>query len=135
MSISDTGAGQVPPSGGANNGGAQPQFRVLAQYIKDLSFENPNAPSSLVQRAGKPDINVHVDINARRLAGEQFETELRLNVDAKQEGQVQFVIDLLYGGLFLIQGVAPENLEPLLIECPRIIFRSRGGSSRTRGTR
>ena len=119
MSLSDTGP-DMPPGGGNSAG---PQFRVLVQYVKDLSFENPNAPSSLVQRPGKPDISVHVDLNARRLSGEQFETELKLAVESKQEGQVQFIVELVYAGLFLIQGVAAENLEPLLlIECPRIIF-------------
>lgn len=118
MTSTDTAA--APPAGGAPN---QPQFRVLAQYVKDLSFENPNAPSSLIQRPGKPDISVRVDINSRRLSGDQFETELRLQVEAKQDGQIQFIIDLVFAGLFLIQGVPVENLEPVLvIECPRLIF-------------
>ncbi len=76
MSVSDTGSNT--PAGGGNSAGQEPQFRVLVQYVKDLSFENPNAPSSLVQRPGKPEIGVHVDLNARRLSGEQFETELKL---------------------------------------------------------
>jgi len=121
MSVSDTGSNA--PAGNGNAAAQGPQFRVLVQYVKDLSFENPNAPSSLVQRPGKPEISVHVDLNARRLSGDQFETELRLAVESKQEGQVQFIVELVYGGLFLIQGVGDENLEPLLlIECPRIIF-------------
>jgi len=124
MAASDPGFGSTPPAGGSGPAGmTQPQFRVLAQYVKDLSFENPNAPSSLVQRPGKPDINIHVDLNARRLSGDQFESEISLSVDAKQDGQVQFIIELVYAGLFLIQGVSTENLEPLLlIECPRLIF-------------
>ena len=106
-----------------NSAGQGPQFRVLAQYVKDLSFENPNAPSALVQRPTKPEISVHVDLNARRLSGEQFETEIKLAVESKQEGQIQFIVELVYAGLFFIQGISPENLEPLLlIECPRIIF-------------
>lgn len=118
MTSTDTAA--APPAGGAPN---QPQFRVLAQYVKDLSFENPNAPSSLIQRPGKPDISVRVDINSRRLSGDQFETELRLQVEAKQDGQIQFIIDLAFAGLFFIQGVPVENLEPVLvIECPRLLF-------------
>lgn len=120
MTPSDTGTGPIPPN---SNGPVQPQFRVLAQYVKDLSFENPNAPSSLIQRPGKPEIEVRVDINSRRLSGDQFETELRLAVNAKQDGQVQFIIDLMFAGLFLVQGVATENLEPILvIECPRLLF-------------
>jgi len=118
MTSTDTAA--APPAGGAPN---QPQFRVLAQYVKDLSFENPNAPSSLIQRPGKPEISVRVDINSRRLSGDQFETELRLQVEAKQDGQIQFIIDLVFAGLFLVQGVPVENLEPVLvIECPRLLF-------------
>jgi preprotein translocase subunit SecB len=121
MTPSDAGAGPIPPAGGASV--PPPQFRVLAQYVKDLSFENPNAPSSLIQRPGKPEISVRADINSRRLSGDQFETELRLAVEAKQDAQVHFIIDLLYAGLFLIQGVPVENLEPILvIECPRLIF-------------
>jgi preprotein translocase subunit SecB len=121
MSASDTGS--APPAGAGNVAGQVPQFRVLAQYVKDLSFENPNAPSALIQRPAKPDISVHVDINARRLSGEQFESEIKLSVESKQEGQIQFIVELVFAGLFLIQGVATENLEPLLlIECPRIIF-------------
>lgn len=122
MSASDTGSGPVPPSGGSSP--PQPQFGVLAQYVKDFSFENPNAPSALIQRPNnRPEVNVHVDINARRLASDQFESELRLNIEAKLEGQVQYIIDLSYAGLFVIQGVSNENLEPiLLIECPRLIF-------------
>ena len=122
MSVSDTGS-TPPPPGSGNTAGQVAQFRVLAQYVKDLSFENPNAPSSLIQRPAKPDINVHVDINARRLSGEQFESEIKLAVESKLEGQIQFIVELLYAGLFLIQGIGQENLEPLLlIECPRIIF-------------
>jgi preprotein translocase subunit SecB len=121
MSVSDTGS--APPAGNGSSASQGPQFRVLAQYVKDLSFENPNAPSSLIQRPGKPEINVHVDINARRLSGEQFESEIKLGVESKQEGQIQFIVELVYAGLFLIQGIGDENLEPLLlIECPRIVF-------------
>ena len=111
------------------NTGDQPQtatpaqFRVLTQYIKDLSFENPMAPNSLIQKPGKPEIGVSVDINAKRIGDAQYETELRLGVEAKNEGQVQFIVDLLYAGLFHIQNIPEQNLEPLLlIECPRLLF-------------
>lgn len=101
----------------------QPQFRILAQYVKDLSFENPNAPASLVPKQGKPEIGINVDINSRRITDNQFETDLRISVDGRQDGQVQFIIDLLYSGLFHLQGISPENLESvLLIECPRQLF-------------
>ncbi len=123
MTPSDMGAGPTPPTG---NGPLQPQFRVLTQYVKDFSFENPNAPSSLMQRQGsapRPDVQLGIEINSRRLSNDQFETELHLTVEARQDGQVQFIIDLLFAGLFLVQGIPNENLEPLLvIECPRLLF-------------
>lgn len=123
MSDSDTSNGPISSSSEGQTGLPPPQFRVLAQYVKDFSFENPNAPGSLMQKPGKPEISVHVDINARRMANDQYETELRLSVEAKRESQVEFIIDLLYGGVFQIHGIAQENLEPiLLIECPRILF-------------
>ena len=113
----------VDQAGQAGQAPAAAQFRLLTQYVKDLSFENPMAPQSLVQKPGKPEINVSVDINSKRLSDDQYETDLRLGVEAKQDDQVQFIIDLLYAGLFHIENVPSENLEPLLlIESPRLLF-------------
>jgi len=110
-------------------GGAQPQpagppgIGVNVQYVKDLSFENPNAPQSLVQGQTRPQIEVNVDVQARGVAQNVFEVALHITATAKQGEATTFVIDLLYAGVFTLQNIAQEQLEPvLLIECPRIIF-------------
>jgi preprotein translocase subunit SecB len=99
-----------------------PQVAILTQYVKDLSFENPNAPASL-QSQEQPRIDVNVAVNAKRAADNVFEVELKINAKAVAGENTAFVIDLLYAGLFGLSNVPEEALEPfLLIEAPRIIF-------------
>ena len=99
-----------------------PQMRVLVQYVRDLSFENPRAPESL-RMDGKPAIDMAVEMNARGRQDNLFEVELKLSVGAKLEDQTMFQIELVYGGVFQIAGVPEADLEPfLLIECPRYLF-------------
>jgi preprotein translocase subunit SecB len=99
-----------------------PQVAILTQYVKDLSFENPNAPASL-QNQEQPRIDVNVAVNAKRAADNVFEVELKISAKAIAGEQTAFVIDLLYAGLFGLQNVPEEALEPfLIIEAPRIIF-------------
>jgi preprotein translocase subunit SecB len=99
-----------------------PQVAILTQYVKDLSFENPNAPASL-QSQEQPRIDVNVSVNAKRAADNVFEVELKINAKAVAGNDTAFVIDLLYAGLFGLQNVPEEALQPfLLIEAPRIIF-------------
>lgn len=114
-----------PPAdtGAAPQGMPQgPQMRVLVQYARDLSFENPRAPDSL-RIDGKPAIDMGVEMNARGRQEGMFEVELKLSVGAKIEDQPMFQIELVYGGVFQITGVAEADLEPyLLTECPRYLF-------------
>jgi preprotein translocase subunit SecB len=110
----------------ANNGASVqlpvPQIRILAQFTRDLSFENPRAPDSL-RAAATPEINIGVELNARSRPDNLFEVDLKLTVNSKQDSEPVFHIELLYGGLFQIEGVPLEHLEPvLLIECPRYLF-------------
>jgi preprotein translocase subunit SecB len=104
--------------------GVLPQLQVLAQYIKDLSFENPQAPQSL--QMGKPALDVSVDVQARPIGVDQFEVILRIRADASAGGQANqktFVTELVYGGVFMMRGIPQEGIQPiLLIECPRILF-------------
>ena len=104
--------------------GAQemPQVSILTQYVKDLSFENPNAPSSL-QSTEQPRIDVNVSVNAKRGGDNVYEVELKINAKAMAGENVAFIIDLLYAGLFGLANVPEDALEPfLIIEAPRIIF-------------
>jgi len=101
---------------------AGPGFRILAQYVKDLSFENPRAPESL-RVEGKPSIDLGVEMNAQGRPDGLFEVELRLTVKATHETSPVFNVELLYGGLFALSGVTEQDIEPLLlIECPRYLF-------------
>ena len=118
----DTAAnGQTEPMEGQAPAG--PGFRILAQYVRDLSFENPRAPDSL-RIEGKPAIDMGVEMNAAGRPDGLFELDLKLSVKAIGEDKAPvFHVELVYGGLFALQGVPPQDIEPmLLIECPRYLF-------------
>ncbi|WP_068084836.1 protein-export chaperone SecB [Polycladidibacter stylochi] len=101
---------------------AAPGMNVLAQYIKDLSFENPNAPKSL-QPGEQPKLDINVNVGANPIGEDQFEVVLTLNAKANTSEQVLFAVELVYGGVFQITGVPKEHMHPfILIECPRMLF-------------
>ena len=100
-----------------------PQLNVLAQYTKDLSFENPNAPTSLGPQSQQPAINIQINVNANNVGENDFEVALLIEGKAENGGKVMFSFDLTYAGVFRIQNVPKENLHPLImIECPRLLF-------------
>lgn len=101
---------------------AAPGFRILAQYVRDMSFENPKAPESL-RAEGKPAIDLGVEMNAMGRKDGLFEVDLKLSVKATVEAGPVFAVELVYGGLFQLMGVAEQDIEPmLLIECPRYLY-------------
>jgi preprotein translocase subunit SecB len=105
---------------GATGAGPQPRIQAVGQYVKDLSFENPGAPTALSQR---PAIELNVDVFAKRMDTEHFEVELKLRVTAKAEDKPLFLLELVYGGLFQILNVPDEVLQQvLLIEAPHLLF-------------
>ena len=108
--------GQAP----AGEGGAG--FRILAQFVRDLSFENPKAPESL-RIEGKPAIDLGVELSAQGRPDGLFEVDLKLSIKATNETTPVFHVELVYGGLFALTGIAEADIEPLLlIECPRFLF-------------
>jgi len=99
-----------------------PQVAIITQYVKDLSFENPNAPNSL-QLQAQPRIDVNVGVNARKAADDVYEVELKISAKADVDGTATFMVELVYAGLFGLQNVPEEALEPFcIIEGPRILF-------------
>jgi preprotein translocase subunit SecB len=101
-----------------------PPLIINGQYIKDLSFEIPGAPTIYTEMQGQnPDIPIHVDITASGLRENTFEVVLHLKIDATlPDGKPVFLVELAYGGIFTIN-VAPEHVQAmLLIECPRMMF-------------
>src|ERR1700691_904303 len=111
----------------ATNGGPQPQaaphIGVLAQYVKDFSFENPNAPRSMAPSGQQPTINIQVNVDAAPGSGSDFEVTLRLEGKAETQGMLLFSFELVFAGVFRIQNVPAVSLQPVvLIECPRLLF-------------
>lgn len=96
---------------------------VNAQYVKDLSFENPNAPMSLSQMQSAPAIGVNVDVTTRSLGNNVHETVLAVQAEARYEDKTLFLVELTYGGVFTLGQVPDEAVQPLLlIEAPRMMF-------------
>ena len=104
---------------------AQPSVNVLAQYIRDLSFENILAQKG-VSGDVTPDIQIQVKLDARkRSIANQYETIIKLNIDSKSKdtNDQLFLLEIEYAGVFTVTGVPDEQLHPfLMIECPRMIF-------------
>ena len=110
-------------NGSPPGAGAPPQLNVLAQYTKDLSFENPNAPASLAPQASAPQINIQINVGANNVAQNEYEVTLSVEGKAENDGKMIFSFELAYAGVFRIQNVPQENLHPLImIECPRLLF-------------
>jgi len=117
--MTDTDAGAAAPEALA----AEPGIRILAQFIRDLSFENPRAPDALRPSQDQPQIDLGVEMNARGREDGLFEVDLKLSAKANRSDGPLFIVELLYGGVFQITGVQPDEMEPvLLIECPRYLF-------------
>ncbi len=111
-----------------DNGAAAPQMRmsVLAQFVRDMSFENLVAQKGLTGGEVQPDIQVAVSLDARKRAGDhQYDVITKYKVTSKNKanGDTLFLMELDYGGVFHVEGVPEDQLHPfLLIECPRLLF-------------
>lgn len=112
----------------AEDNGASPQVRmsVLAQFVRDMSFENMVAQKGITSTEVKPDIQVSVSLDARkRTADHQFDVISKYRVTSKNKanGETLFLLEVDYGGVFHVEGVPEEQMHPfLLIECPRLLF-------------
>lgn len=103
-------------------GGAQPQFSVLAQYMKDLSVENPNAPQ-VFQYKGQPKVDLNYELEVAGVSEDVYEVAIKIQAGVKSDDGQHFLIDLTYAGLFGVRGFSQEQVQPLLmIEAPRMIF-------------
>ena len=98
-----------------NGNGTPPQLNVLAQYTKDLSFENPNAPASLAPQSQPPQINIQINVGANNIAENEYEVALSIEGKAENAGKVLFSFELIYAGVFRIVNVPQENLHPLVL--------------------
>ena len=100
-----------------------PQLTVVGQYIKDLSFENPNAPRSLMQSGQQPQIGIQIRVDAQPMSDTDVEVAIKIEGKAETNGTLLFAFDLTYAGVFRIRNVPQESMNALvLIECPRLLF-------------
>ncbi len=108
------------PNGAQDQG---PSLNALAQYTKDLSFENPNAPRSLGPQEQSPNISISVNVNATPLSDTDFEVELTLEGRAGEAPNVLFSFELVYCGIFRLQNIPQDSMHAVvMIECPRLLF-------------
>ncbi len=99
------------------------QLVVHAQYIKDFSFENPNAPKVLMKNFGQPDVEINVSVSAKLIGDSQYEVLLNLGAKAVADETLMFLVDLTYAGLVSPQGATGDDINPLImIEAPRLLF-------------
>jgi len=112
----------------STNGGPQPQatmpqIGILAQYVKDFSFENPHAPRSMAPSPQQPAISVQINVDAAPMGGTDVEVALRVEGKAESQGMLLFSFELVFAGMFRIQNVPADSMQPvILIECPRLLF-------------
>ncbi|SRR5690606_19476859 len=112
------GAADQPVAGAEN----LPQVGIVAQYVKDLSFENPNAPA-VYQWQSQPQMDIQFNIGSQKVGDDLHEVVLKIEIKATAPEGVAFQIDLLYAGLFALKNIPEEQLQPfLLAEAPRLIF-------------
>jgi preprotein translocase subunit SecB len=112
-------AGNEPLANGADT---SPAAGLISQYVKDLSFENPNAPA-VFQEQDPPEINVQFDIGAAQVGEEVHEVTLKIEVKATTGGKTAFIAELAYAGLFGLRNIPAEHVQPFLLgEAPRILF-------------
>src|ERR1700683_1452833 len=110
------------------NGGPEaqvlmPQISVLAQYVKDFSFENPHAPRSMAPSTQQPSINIQINVDAAPMSETDFEVTLRLEGKAEAQSLMLYSFELVFSGVFRVVNVPADSLQPfILIECPRLLF-------------
>jgi preprotein translocase subunit SecB len=107
----------------AQNAANAPKLSVLVQYMKDFSFENPNAPRSFAPQQQAPNISIQVNVNARQIGPTDYEVTLLLEGGAGEGANTLFKFELNYAGVFRIENVPAEQIQPVvMIEGPRLLF-------------
>ena len=119
--------GNGPPAPQPPTGAAAPQQQqqliINAQYIKDLSFENPRSPASLRQQSAPPAVEINVDVKAQGMGQDNYEVVLTINASAKAQEETLFLVELSYAAIVTIRNVPQQMLGAVVVvEVPRLIF-------------
>ena len=100
-----------------------PIFTIKGQYVKDLSFENPQAPKSLLPQQERPKIDINIDLKAKKLQDDLFELVMNIGAKALSGDDPLFLVELAYCGMFGMQNMPQEKIEPILfVDCPFVLF-------------
>lgn len=116
-------ADQNPAGAAPANASTAPSYSLVGQYTRDLSFENPGAPGSVLLGGANPNFTVGINVGVKKQADDLYAVEISLNAKAEREANVLFNVEMVYGGVFRVKNI-PENQLPqlLMVECPRMIF-------------
>lgn len=124
--MTDTSDSQSPGSGNGEDNplaGGEPAIHAHAQYIKDLSFENPMAIEAVTGDASTPQVNLDCSVDSQKLSDDVYEVVLSLEARAVHDGKNLFLVAVDYAGLFSFDNVAEDLIEPILyIQCPTLLF-------------
>jgi len=103
----------------------QPSLQIVTQYIKDVSFENPHAPESLVSGWAAPETSVQISLGQQQLNENNFESSIKIRVEAsnKENKKAAFIMDIHYGALVALTNIPKENIPAvLMVEVPKLLF-------------
>lgn len=107
----------------ANGADTGPMANIITQYVKDLSFENPNAPAIYQQQGGQPKLDVQFNIGASQVGDEVHEVVLKIEAKSEIDDKVMYLVDLAYAGLFQLRNIPEEHIQPFVLgEAPRVLF-------------
>ncbi|MEE8273056.1 MAG: protein-export chaperone SecB [Alphaproteobacteria bacterium] len=120
----------APPATPHSDAGPEPQesgekpfLSMVAQYVKDLSFESPRAPTSVLNKGIEPHGDVSIRVTSQALGNDSYEVQLEFNIAATDADEVAFLVELVYAGVFTVRGFEDGLMEmALMVECPRILF-------------
>jgi preprotein translocase subunit SecB len=99
------------------------QVKVVAQFIKDLSFENPNISKLLKEPGDTPNLQLSINVNAQAIGTDLYESSIDFNAHATNQHGTVYELEIIYAGVFKVQNLPPAALEPfLLVNCPSILF-------------
>ena len=122
-SKNEDGAGGAPNGQAGSDSAPAPVWRLVSQYVKDLSFENPNAPASILAGNAMPKFDVNINVGVNKLPEDIYSVDMTLKAKAERDNILLFNIELVYGGAFLVKNIPDQQLAPLLmIESPRLLF-------------
>jgi len=116
-------ADETPAGAAPANTAAAPSYNLVGQYIRDLSFENPGAPGSVMLGGPNPQFSVSINVGVKKQADDLYAVEINLTAKAERDSTVLFNVELVYGGVLRLRNVPETTLAPLLmVECPRMLF-------------